>query len=281
MVSARVLGRSALAVALAALTTILLAGAPDASADLAKSLRTGTSTGLAGASYSDSASTLATVGPLFPSGLHARHTCTAAVVDSPDGDLLVTAAHCLAGTGAGLVFAPGYDDGVAPYGTWVVQRAYVAPGWIEQADPSEDYAFLLVAPSKANRSPAAVQAVVGANALGHAPLAGTQLVVAGYVAGRDDEPVICSVSAYLTGTYPSFDCAGYAGGTSGGPWLADYDAASGTGTISGVIGGLHQGGCEAATSYTSAFDSTTDAVLARAEDGGPADTVPAAGSDGC
>jgi hypothetical protein len=50
-----------------------------------------------------------------------------------------------------------------------------------------------------------------------------------------------------------FDCAGYTDGTSGGPFLARWDAATGRGTIIGVIGGYEQGGDIASVSYSPRF----------------------------
>lgn len=86
------------------------------------------------------------VGALFTtsrSGALARHFCSAAVVDSPADDLLITAAHCLTGEGQ-VVFVPGYTGGRAPYGAWTVTRVVLAPQWTSSADPDDDVAFLLV-----------------------------------------------------------------------------------------------------------------------------------------
>ena len=78
------------------------------------------------------------------------HECSGVVVDSPARNLVLTAAHCLAGTGIGYDFAPGYHDGVAPYGVWAVQRIYVDPAWSLRHDPHADYAFLQVEPNSAH-----------------------------------------------------------------------------------------------------------------------------------
>src|ERR1700684_117423 len=64
------------------------------------------------------------VGALFTvsDGKLGSHFCTASVVDSPAGDMLVTAAHCLTGYSltapAGIAFVPGYSQGATPYGIW-------------------------------------------------------------------------------------------------------------------------------------------------------------------
>src|SRR5215467_15159468 len=49
--------------------------------------------------------TESTIGPLFGHGVTGTHHCTASVLDSPGGDLILTAAHCVAGSGAGMLFA--------------------------------------------------------------------------------------------------------------------------------------------------------------------------------
>src|SRR5580692_8674989 len=65
-----------------------------------------------------------TVGALFTvsDGQLGSHFCTASVVDSPAGDMLVTAAHCLTGYSltapAGIAFVPGYSQGATRYGIW-------------------------------------------------------------------------------------------------------------------------------------------------------------------
>ena len=90
---------------------------------------------------------LSQVGALFAgSSDQGLHFCTASVVHSRGGDVIATAAHCVAGTGTGLLFVPGYHDGIAPYGTWTVSAAYVDPRWLGDHEPMADYAFLTVAP---------------------------------------------------------------------------------------------------------------------------------------
>jgi V8-like Glu-specific endopeptidase len=218
--------------------------------------------------------TVATVGALFSSGVASPHSCTAGVVDSPSGNVIVTAAHCVVGSAAGMVFVPGYVDGDAPYGSWTVTKAYAATGWITGQSPRLDYAFLVVSPSSTNATTVSLQSVTGGNVLGTAPAPGQTVTVAGYEIGRDDEPVICAPRVYLTRGYPSFDCAGYVAGTSGAPWIVGYQSSTGAGTITAVIGGLNQGGCTAGTSYGAPFTAATEQLLARAAAGGPADVLP-------
>ena len=203
------------------------------------------------------------------------------MVDSASGDLIMTAAHCITGHAAGMVFAPGYLDGAAPYGTWIVTSAYVPAAWSDDTDPDYDFVILSVTPASTNPTDAPVQAVVGGNRLGLAPTVGELVTVAGYAAGRDDAPVICSTTTYLTGRYPTFDCAGYVEGTSGSPWIADFDPATGQGMIVALIGGLHQGGCSPDTSYSAPFTADTAQLLQSAADEGLGDDLPLTPDDGC
>jgi V8-like Glu-specific endopeptidase len=216
---------------------------------------------------------LSSVAGLQPA-LHLPHVCTASVVHSPGRNLILAAAHCVAGTGLGIEFAPGYHLGQTPFGVWDVQRAWVDPAWTASQDPRHDYAFLQVAHKTRNGHLVGIEDVVGANVLGSAPAAGSTVTVSGYVVGTGDDPVTCTTTVYYTGVYPSFDCAGFADGTSGGPWLQN-------GQVVGLIGGLHQGGCTPSTSYSSPFDASTLATFQRAVSGTHPDFVQPAGSDGC
>jgi hypothetical protein len=102
----------------------------------------------------------------------------------------------------------------------------------------------------------------------------TWTVVVGYPAGTGGGPVICLNQASPRRGYPSFRCGGFVSGTSGGPWLADYNAQTGRGDLYGVTGGRHQGGCVTWESYSSSFDADTMAVYERAATGGPPEVIP-------
>src|SRR5690242_14855292 len=57
-----------------------------------------------------------TVGALFDGAGSKKHFCSASVVASPGGNVLLTAAHCIQGSAKGLSFAPGFHHGISPYG---------------------------------------------------------------------------------------------------------------------------------------------------------------------
>jgi len=201
------------------------------------------------------------VGALFAtsrSGGLAGHFCSAAVVDSPAGDLVITAAHCMTGRAAGqVVFVPGYASGRAPYGAWTVTQVIVAPQWASSADPGDDVAFLQVSQPKTG---VAIQRVTGAERLGISQPPAQVVVVTGYPGDRDT-PVSCRNYARLfSSTQLVFRCGGFTSGTSGSPLLADVDPGTRLGTLIGVIGGYQQGGLTDAVSYAARLGATAAAL---------------------
>jgi hypothetical protein len=202
-----------------------------------------------------------TVGALYRGRTVTRHHCTASVVRSSTRDILITAAHCVTGSGAGYVFAPGYHDGVAPYGRWTVTATYLDPDWLSDQDPKKDFAFLVVAPQSRGGKRRQIQDVTGGNRLGVAPRAGQRVTVPAYPAGTDNDPVTCTVPVYYGGIYPAFDCDPYPSGSSGSPWIADSPLGP---TVVGVIGGRNLGGCFTFTSYSSPLGAAALRVYRRA-----------------
>lgn len=223
-----------------------------------------------------------TVGALFVANAYpALHTCTASVVRSKSHDVIVTAAHCIqSGSAKGYQFAPGYHDGQTPYGVWTVTAAYGSPKWIHQraASTQRDWAFLRVAAQSRNGKLRRLQDVVGGSRLGAAPKPRTKVQVPGYAVGALDKPITCRAPVYFHQGYPAFNCGGYVGGVSGSPWLRGHGK---TRTIVGIIGGLHQGGCTPATSYSSRLGRAAHGSLRRAAHHRRPDTFPAPPGDGC
>ncbi|MDA8285183.1 MAG: trypsin-like serine protease [Actinomycetota bacterium] len=225
------------------------------------------------------ASTPAPIGGLFASSTDSEHYCTASVVDSPKQNLLLTAAHCVAGRAAALSFIPGYDRGRAPFGRWQVVAAFAAPEWLDGQDPEDDAVFLQVAPRVINGRTVQIQQLTGGYVLGSAPPNGTRVTVVGYASGKNDQPIRCVAPVYHYAGYPAFDCDGFVGGTSGSPWLTVQTGK--TDVVHGVIGGLNQGGCSPNTSYSAPFGATIASLYRAAAEGTDPSSLPAPGSAGC
>lgn len=199
------------------------------------------------------------VGALFIEG---AHYCTASVVHSPQGDVLLTAAHCIhdgegGGYLTGVTFAPGYHDGVAPFGFWTVSDELVAPGWSESSDPDLDVGFATAHQAGAKAS---LESLVGANTLATGGDFEQAITLTGYPDDAE-EPAVCQNTTSRQDTYQlKVDCAGFPTGTSGGPWVTGQDPKTKLGTVIGVIGGFEYGGDDPDTSYSSYFDTDVQAL---------------------
>ncbi|MEZ0494242.1 serine protease [Kineococcus sp. TBRC 1896] len=187
-----------------------------------------------------------TVGRLYFTQGAGKYECTASSVDSPRGDVIVTAGHCVTENGLdsqNLVFVPGLTGTSEPQGRFAVGRTFTTPQWRtgdqqSSAALSFDVGFAVVAP----RDGKSLKDVVGANAIAFdAPLART--TVLGYP-GRsrtaDGFTLQYCTGAQFTDNGPgaTSDVAvlcDLGGGSSGGPWLHDVDPATGTGTVTSVV----------------------------------------------
>jgi V8-like Glu-specific endopeptidase len=203
------------------------------------------------------------IGALFSTsgGQLRTHFCTASVVHSPAGDLLVTAAHCVTGysdtSPAGLAFVPGYDNGYAPYGIWPVARVFVDSAWESTANPDDDFAFLTVA-QPGSSTP--IEDVTGAERLGIGQPSTDIVQVTGYPDGLDQQVTCRNRASAFSSTQMQFDCDGYTDGTSGSPFLVHGDTASGESTVIGVIGGYQRGGGSPDVSYAATFGENVQAL---------------------
>ncbi len=89
------------------------------------------------------------VGALFTeaNGKLVAHFCTASVVHSRAGNLLITAAHCVFRNKqpppGSLAFVPGYHSGKTPRGVWGISAVYVNKAWQLHRNVNNDVAFLI------------------------------------------------------------------------------------------------------------------------------------------
>lgn len=191
-----------------------------------------------------------TVGALFFTTGSKAHFCTASVVDSVTLNLVLTAAHCVYGSGyaTNIAYVPEWHSGVSPYGVWPVESITVASGWRQSQDPDLDFAFLKVAPPSGQRLPA--QLVTGGLILGTNTGYAHSIYVVGYN-NTDSQPIGCATRSFeFEPTQIEFYCNSFWDGTSGGPWITDFDQSTGTGVVIGDIGGYEQGGDYPWASYS-------------------------------
>ncbi|WP_371647424.1 trypsin-like serine peptidase [Streptomyces mirabilis] len=209
----------------------------------------------------------ARIGTVFEKDDHGSHFCTASVVQSPGRNMLITAAHCAFDADAGkpvddLVFAPAYRNGNEPTGLWKVNKVVVDDRWARSQDEDLDVAFLTVGPKDGKN----IQDVLGGNRLGTDRGFNNEVKITGYPTSRDT-PISCqNRTTKFSDTQLRIQCTDFEGGTSGSPWLTDYDPKSHTGTVIGVLGGHEGGGDENDVSYAAYFDNDIAKLYQRAQD---------------
>jgi V8-like Glu-specific endopeptidase len=206
-------------------------------------------------------------GALFRAGA-GDHFCSGTVVTGGGADLVVTAAHCVT-SGPGLAayedleYAPAYRHGTAPYGVWKAARVTIDPRWTQNSDPDLDVAFIELAPRDGQR----VADVVGAERIEFGTPGSGPVRLTGYPDGSDDPLTCLGTMTQRDDGQLRVECTGYKPGTSGTPWLTDFDPATRTWAVVGVIGGYEQGGDTDDVSYSPYFGPDVQRLYQQAVQG--------------
>ncbi|MGW0810050.1 trypsin-like serine peptidase [Nonomuraea sp. NPDC002799] len=179
-----------------------------------------------------------TTGRVFLTVAGADFVCSASTIRSRNRDVVVTAGHCVKdGTGewaANWTFVPGYEaDGRQPYGHYAARRMFVAGPWSRSADDNYDVGMVALATSRGRH----VADVVGTQEIAFNRPRGGQAFGFGYPADppySGDHLVYCAgrlrADPYGQSRDQGLGCDMTAG-SSGGPWMGTFDAATGKGTI--------------------------------------------------
>lgn len=175
-----------------------------------------------------------------------QSSCSASVISSTSGDVIVTAAHCVYDTNTSSwmsncnwIFVPGYNNGNAPYGRWPARHMAALDTWTKSnPDYNADVAF--VALSQVNGKH--ITQVTGAQAIGFNYPRDQRTFSFGYPVNLANGQVLQSCSGVPTASQYTFNnYRGLAlsnclmtGGSSGGPWLQGFDESTGVGVTYSV-----------------------------------------------
>jgi V8-like Glu-specific endopeptidase len=171
------------------------------------------------------------------------YSCSASALNSGSKELVLTAGHCVHGGAGGTwmsnwVFVPLYNYGSQPYGQWSAKYFTTFNSWMSSSDLSRDVGMVTVYP---NGSGALVN-VVGGNGLAWNWGFYNPVTILGYPA---EYPYDGGWQQACQGTTTRFgseyDVAlqcGFTGGSSGGPWLLQYDNNTGLGYANGAMSTL-------------------------------------------
>jgi V8-like Glu-specific endopeptidase len=196
-----------------------------------------------------------TVGTFFVQQASGATSCTGSVVHSSGHNLLLTAGHCAASWGSKpshRIFVPEYASGKAataqPYGFFPVDQMFIDPRFDARqraaATTDLDFAFAVTGPDSSGRL---IEDVTGALTLKTTPGYVNTVTVIGYPGiahNPKSQALTCTVPTSQLSGYRQMKmlCGGYYSGTSGGPWIQNFNAKTGTGDVIGEIGGRGGGG---------------------------------------
>ncbi|QRP47133.1 serine protease [Amycolatopsis sp. FDAARGOS 1241] len=168
--------------------------------------------------------------------------CTATAVPSATGDVVVTAGHCAyAGTNRedqvirvkNSVFVPGYDQGRRPHGVFATRALAFRDSYATSSDP--DVAMVVLDPQHGQH----VAAVAGTQQISFDHKGKTQAAIFGYPGSKaffGESPEWCDLPVQQDAQ--EFDhwqsTCDMAGGSSGGPWFANFNPATASGLIFSV-----------------------------------------------
>ncbi|MFF0515575.1 ricin-type beta-trefoil lectin domain protein [Streptomyces sp. NPDC004250] len=203
-------------------------------------------------------------------------TCSASAVNSANKSTLLTAGHCVVEASTGEVyrnwiFIPGYREGERPFGTFTAAQLLHDEDYVRSGgNLNYDYAFVAVSRSN-TRSLVDVVGGLGLSFNTAAP--GMRVHSFGYggseAEGRNEWMNHCEGDQYpdqgrADSTMLGIGCV-QTGGSSGGPFLADFDPSTGAGQAVGAIS-ASAGGSE----YYAPLRGSAEAIYRKAEtlDGG-------------
>jgi len=164
------------------------------------------------------------------------YQCSGSVIHSPQGDVVLTAGHCVIDPETGavarqIVFVPGYRELKAPFGIFAATNFVTTPEWSSTAgtsDPDEagDLALLVLAPN--TKTGQSVEATVGSLAIAFEQLREQTYTQWGYPgeAPYPEGEILYSHTTPYAGVDPFYPAAerpikiasDFTAGASGGPW---------------------------------------------------------------
>ena len=227
----------------------------------------GGGTTVAGAAWTGGGKVKATTGKVLFTMAGVDYVCSGAVAEdaSMTTSLILTAGHCVYDEASGAfatnwLFVPDYEDGGAiitnpdgshsfscatvPYGCWTASALVTTTAWANGggslAGFNNDYAFAVVGPGGKPGESTQLDAAVGDNAIAFNVSHPTRVYSFGYpqASPYNGQKLIHCAGQDVADTWGGTTDFGLncnmTGGSSGGPWLVNFDATSGTGTLNSV-----------------------------------------------
>jgi V8-like Glu-specific endopeptidase len=191
--------------------------------------------------------------------------CSGSLVNSPAQNVVITAGHCVFGTAGGelpagetwhgnWVFAPDFSYGYAPYGFWTARQLWTLSNYVNNGDEQDDLGAAILNPNYYGQN---AVALLGGQGIAWNQNSTQYIYDFGYPAGapfNGQSLQECDGTASWNGWWwvnmEMLSC-NFTGGSSGGPWLMDFNGqwgyinsvndANGYFAFGGQMGGLYFG----------------------------------------
>lgn len=191
-----------------------------------------------GGAWTGAGKVVQTAGRVFFTMGGRNASCSGDAVTSANGSVVITAGHCVKYQGAwhtNWTFAPGYNNGNTPYGTWAAKSTLTTPQWEASEDMNYDIGAAVVNPLNGQK----LTDVVGAQGIAFNQARNQSMYTFGYPAAAPydgSKLIYCSGSTFtdflLTKDH-GMNC-NMTGGSSGGPWFLNFSEATGAGVQASV-----------------------------------------------
>jgi V8-like Glu-specific endopeptidase len=191
--------------------------------------------------------------------------CSGSLVNSPAQNVVITAGHCVYGTAGGelpagetwhsnWVFAPDYSYGYAPFGYWTARQLWTLTNYVNNDDEQDDLGAAILNPNAYGQN---AVALLGGQGIAWNQNSTEYVYDFGYPAAspfNGQSLQECDGWANWNGWWwvdmEMLNC-NFTGGSSGGPWLMDFNGqwgyinsvndANGYFLFGGQMGGLYFG----------------------------------------
>jgi V8-like Glu-specific endopeptidase len=189
-----------------------------------------------------------------------NYTCSASAINSPSKQMLITAGHCVHGGSGGTwmtnwTYAPRFRSGVRPFGTYAAKQFRTFNAWINNSDLGRDVAMVTTWPLNGNK----IVNVTGGHGLSWNFSRTQAMTVMGYPGNRDNGQLqwACQgTTRAVSDGRIELQCD-FGGGSSGGPWLREFNDSNGLGSVNGAMSTLATGGWN----RSSYFDDSVKAMF--------------------
>ncbi|KOV61786.1 lipoprotein [Streptomyces sp. NRRL WC-3618] len=239
---------------------------PDAAKALAPTGKPGTTpaararSGTAGLRINESAA----VGRVFftnPSN-GGSYACSASALNSDSKQMVVTAGHCVHGGSGGTwmtnwVYVPRYRSGARPFGTFAAKQMRTFNSWISSSDLKRDVAMVTTWPLNGNK----IVNVTGGHGMSWNFSRTQPITIFGYPGNfnNGESQWVCTGTTRAASDNGLELQCNFGGGSSGGPWLREFNDSNGLGSVNGVMSTVTSAGWNEAAYFDDAVKGMFDA----------------------